>query len=62
MDGERYLKRSALIEQMKQFCIDNQIYNFAFFCEYCRENNQEWYKELVTGTQICKYMSKYLKH
>lgn len=62
MDGERYLKRSALIEEMKQFCKDNKIYNFAVFTDYCRKNNQEWFKELVSETQVCKYMSKYLKY
>ena len=62
MDGERYLRRSELIQEMKEFCKENKIHNFAVFCRYCRENNQEWFRELVTGTQVCKYMSKYLRH
>ena len=41
MDGERYLRRSELIQEMKEFCKENKIHNFAVFCRYCRENNQE---------------------
>lgn len=62
MDGERYLKRSEIIQEMKKFCKENRIYNFSVFCEYCRKNNQEWFRELVMGTQVCKYMIKYLRH
>lgn len=62
MDVEKYLRRSELIQEMKRFCKEKKIYNFAVFCEYCRNNNQEWFEELVTGTQVFKYMRKYLKH
>ena len=27
-----------------------------------KNNNPEWIKELVTGTQVYKYMIKYLRH
>lgn len=62
MDGEKYIRRSKLIQEMKVFCKENGIHNFAVFCGYCKDNNPEWFKELVTGTQIFKYMSKYLRH
>lgn len=60
MDVERYIRRSEVICQMKQFCIENKINNFAIFVDYCRKNNQEWFEEIITGTQVCKYMSKFL--
>lgn len=60
MDIERYARRSKLIQEMKQFCRDNKISNYSVFVDYCRSNNKEWFEELVTGTQVCKYMSKFL--
>jgi hypothetical protein len=59
---ERFIRRSELIQEMKQFCKENKIYNYADFMFYCQDNNKEWFKELITGTQVCKYMMKYLKH
>lgn len=60
MDIERYKRRSDLIQEMKQFCKDNKISNYSDFVDYCRNNNAEWFEELITGTQVCKYMSKFL--
>ena len=60
MDLERYLRRSKIIEEMKQFCIENRITEFAAFMDYCADNNEAWFRELVTGTQVSKYMSKFL--
>ena len=62
MDPERYLRRSKIIEEMKQFCIENRITEFATFMDYCSDNNEAWFRELVTGTQVCGYMSKFLKN
>lgn len=53
MNGEEYLRRSELIKEMKQLCIDNKIFSFADFCIYCKNNNEEWHKELL---QVCKYL------
>ena len=61
MDPERYLRRSKIIEEMKQFCIENQITEFAAFMDYCGANNEAWFRELVTGTQVSSYMVKYLR-
>lgn len=61
MDPERYLRRSKIIEEMKQFCIENQITEFAAFMDYCGANNEAWFRELVTGTQVSRYMIKFLK-
>lgn len=61
MDPERYLRRSKIIEEMKQFCIENRITEFAAFMDYCGNNNEAWFRELVTGTQVSRYMIKFLR-
>ena len=61
MDLERYLRRSKIIEEMKQFCIENRITEFADFMDYCGDNNEAWFRELVTGTQVSRYMIKFLR-
>lgn len=61
MDGERFLRRSELINEMEEYCMNNKIYSFSVFLKHCENNNEEWFKELVMSKQVLNYMKKFLK-
>ncbi len=61
MDGERFLRRNNLINEMKEYCMNNKIYSFSVFLKHCENNNEEWFKELVISKQVLNYMKKFLK-
>lgn len=61
MDGERFLRRSELINEMEEYCMNNKINSFSVFLKHCKNNNEEWFKELLISKQVFNYMKKFLK-
>lgn len=66
MNGANYIKSAGLdedpmgaVEEMMDFCEDNNINNFYVLARYARENRRDWHRILVTKST--GFIREYLK-
>ena len=52
---EKFLEDWETGEEMIKFIKENKIYNYAAFFNYCRKNNEKWFKKLCDTPNFRKY-------